>query len=340
MSNTPAAKTMRLRYAGVCAACGASLERGTTAQYLPATKTVRCLTCPAPTEPTTTSDTPSGIESRPHFVPEQAAAELRQASLARSARCHDCGRLMRSGTEALFASGDSPVLCMECVELDTVHTLGVAGAGARREHEKRTTRHQTRVRTKHPRLGGLILALNDDPSHVRAWQTGAVGEESFGRALSGIASENLKVLHDRKVPRSAANIDHIAVTSKTVWLLDSKRYKGKVETRSQGLFSRNPPNLFVGGRRRTNLITGVQRQVEVVQAVLAAFCETHGLTVPVRGGLVFIDAEFGLFASPLVMEGIWVGWGKAARRRLTQETRGHVPVVEVAKYLARELRAG
>ena len=69
-----------------------------------------------------------------------------------------------------------------------------------------------------PRLGGLILAVADDPQHVRAWQTGAVGEEEFGRRLSGYAGPKLKVLHDRKIPRSSANIDHLAVTSQCVWV--------------------------------------------------------------------------------------------------------------------------
>jgi hypothetical protein len=58
------------------------------------------------------------------------------------------------------------MLCLECVALDTVHSLGVAGAGARRDHGKRLERHHTRVRTAHPRLGGLIEALRDDPAHV------------------------------------------------------------------------------------------------------------------------------------------------------------------------------
>jgi nuclease-like protein len=69
---------------------------------------------------------------------------------------------------------------------------------------------------------------------MRAWHTGAVGEEEFGRKLSVMASETLKVLHDLKVPRSAPNIDHLAVTSEAVSVLDAKCYKGTVETRRPG----------------------------------------------------------------------------------------------------------
>jgi hypothetical protein len=270
-----------------------------------------------------------------------APVELTQNLIPRSAGCDDCGRQIRRGTEAVFDAHGRAALCLECVTLDMVHVLGTAGAGARREHGKRLERHQTRIRTRHPRLGSLILALNDDPQHVRAWQGGAVGEEDFGRALSSVASESLKVLHDRKLPRSSANIDHLAVTAAGVWVLDAKRYKNsKVETRGHGFFSRHPPDLYVGGRNQMKLVEAVQRQVAVVKELLAPFAEENGLReIPVRGGLVFVGAEFGLFQSPLAVDGVWVGWGKAARRRL-KESSGDLPVTLLAKRLARTLRAG
>ena len=296
MDGLTAFKTMRLRYAGVCAGCQTELSVGTRAHYLPPTKSVRCLGC-GPTEapaapaaePATTPapepDRPDAVGSppppAPSFIswpPEPAAAApagrveetvLSQGALARGATCGDCGRKLRRGAEALHDETFTEVLCLECVTLDTLHSLGTPGAGARREHARRLERHQTRVRTSHPRLGGLILAVADDPQHVRAWQTGAVGEEEFGRRLSGCSGPKIKVLHDRKIPRSSANIDHLAVTTERVWVLDAKRYKGKVETRGGGLFSTRPPDLYVGGRNQTKLVEGVQRQVATVRSLLS-----------------------------------------------------------------------
>lgn len=340
VSERPAVKTMRLRYAGVCASCGHSVGKGETAHYLSATKTVRCVSC-GPGEAVIVGAPPSlDAPMPPVTVDTSTPTELVQGIAARSGSCGECGRRLKAAAEAIIDGHGVPRLCLDCVLLDTVHVVGVAGVGARREHAKRRERHQTRVRTSHSRLGGLILALKDDPSHVRAWQTGAVGEEEFGRALSAIASDAIKVLHDRKVPRSSANIDHIAVTSQAVWLLDTKRYKGRVETRGHGLFSRRPPDLFVGGRNQTKLVTGVQRQVDVVKSVLQPFTADAGFEVPVRGALVFVNAEFSLFAKPFLVDGIWVGWGKAIRRRLREEADGALPVSSVAKRLARELRAG
>ena len=188
----------------------------------------------------------------------------------------------------------------------------------------------------------MILALSDDPQHVRAWQAGAVGEEEFGRRLSAMAGEKLKVLHDRKLPRSSANIDHLAVTSETIWVLDTKRYKGKVETRGHGLFSSQPPDLYVGGRNQMKLVEGVKWQVETVWSVLDPFAEELGFgeELHVRGALVFINAEFGMFASPFAVDDVWIGWGRAIRKRLTRETPGPLPASDIAKRLARELRPG
>lgn len=229
------------------------------------------------------------------------------------------------------------VLCLECVALDTVHVLGTPGSGARREHARRLDRHQTRVRTRHPRLGPVVLALTDDPAHVSAWAKGAVGEEQLGRRLTEMAGEQLKVLHDRKIPRSRANIDHVVVTTGGVWVIDAKRYRGaRVEIRGGRLLSPGPAELFVGGRNRQQLVDGVRGQVDTVQAVLAE----AGRAVPVRGALVFIDAEFGLFDGPFDLGGTWVGWGRALRKRLAQESGGPFPTADVAKCLAARLRPG
>lgn len=333
---------MRLRFAGTCAACGTVVEKGDRAHYLPATKQVRCLSCghglqmPVRAEPATMRQSPPTTPP-----PMDAAIELVQGPLVRTARCDDCRRGLRRGVEALSDTRGRAALCLDCVTLDAVHVLGTAGAGARKEHAKRLERHQTRVRTAHPRLGNLILALNDDPKHVQAWQTGAIGEEAFGQKLSSIASDALKVLHDRKLPRTSANIDHLAVTSEGVWILDAKRYQGRVETRGHGLFSRKPPDLYVGGRNQMKLVAGVQKQVEVLRLLLDDFSiDQRQPRVPVRGALVFVDAEFGWFADPLLIQDVWVGWGKAMRNRLVEENLGQVPAAAVAKYLARSLRAG
>lgn len=353
MSATPNVKTMKLRYDGTCVGCESPQPAGVRAHYLTVSKTVRCLPCgTGEVRPAPTSEAPAPARPVPEATPVVAPlaapavhdlvaeAEFVQGPVPRPGHCEDCGRQLRRGVEALHEASGRTLLCLECVALDTLHSVGTPGAGARVEHARRLERHQTRVRTRHPRLGGVILALSDEPQHITAWRTGAVGEEEFGRRLSQAAGPTLKVLHDRKIPGSRANIDHIAVTPIYVWVLDAKRYKGKVETRGHGLFSRRPPDLFVGGRNQTKLVEGVKGQVDKVRSILAAGASEHGLgEIPVRGGLVFIDAEFGLFASPFAVDDVWVGWGKAIRKRLVEEAGGALPATDLAKRLASVLRA-
>jgi hypothetical protein len=110
---------------------------------------------------------------------------------------------------------------------------GTAGASARREYERRKAEGEARVRAEHPRLAGLILALGTERQSTKAWDTGALGEERLGNGLDRLASDHLRLLHDRRIPGSKANIDHLAVTAGGVYVIDAKKYRGRARRRSQ-----------------------------------------------------------------------------------------------------------
>jgi hypothetical protein len=74
------------------------------------------------------------------------------------------------------------------------------------------------------------------------------------------------VLHDRRIPRSRANIDHLAVTPSGVYVIDAKRYKGKIEVRKPFF---GEPRLVIAGRDKTKLVEALTRQREAVRAALA-----------------------------------------------------------------------
>jgi hypothetical protein len=103
---------------------------------------------------------------------------------------------------------------------------GTPGASARREGERRRANRERRVRERHPRLGLLRLALQEE----RAWENGAVGEEQVAASLARRCPEVL-VLHDRRLPGRRANIDHLAIAPSGAFVIDAKRYKGKIEVR-------------------------------------------------------------------------------------------------------------
>lgn len=140
---------------------------------------------------------------------------------------------------------------------------GVAGASARRRYDRLKANREKDVRDKHPRLGGLLLSLQDEPRHQRAWLDGAGGEERVARFLAKHLRDDARVLHDRRIPRTRANVDHIAVAPSGIWVIDTKRYQGRVAIRKLWL---RPAKLTIAGRDKTRLVESLDWQVGLVKA--------------------------------------------------------------------------
>jgi hypothetical protein len=193
---------------------------------------------------------------------------------------------------------------------------GVAGGSVRREYERRKENRDTRVKDKFGRrLGGVVLALTDDPQSNRAWATGARGEEKLAAALDGI--EGLRILHDRRVPRSRANIDHIVIGPAGVFVVDAKNYRGTISIRNRGWFFRPDHRLYVGRRDCSALATGLGWQVEAVTAALTvAGVDPLPRITPV---LCFVDGEWPLFSAPDEYAGVRLE-GTGSIRKLVAAT--------------------
>ena len=197
---------------------------------------------------------------------------------------------------------------------------GDAGRSAAAEGARRRARREREVREAHPHLGGLLLALSEEPQHIAAWDQGAKGERALGSLLDRIAGArpDIHVLHDRSVPRSRANIDHLAVTPAGVFVIDAKAHRGKLELR-QGLFERTP-RLLVAGRNQTALVDAMAKQVAVVERALGG--DGSGVAgsdtpVPVIPVVCFVEADPPLLAlvrkRPYVTRGVRITWPAALR---------------------------
>jgi Nuclease-related domain len=143
---------------------------------------------------------------------------------------------------------------------------GTPGASARREYERRRGRREAATRERHPRLGNVLLRLQSPPASEVAWNIGAAGEETLAARLAKRCPDAI-VLHDRRIPHSRTNIDHLAVAPSGVYVIDAKRYRGKIEVRKSFV---GTPRLTIGGRDKTKLVEGLRRQREAVRATLAA----------------------------------------------------------------------
>lgn len=229
--------------------------------------------------------------------------------VAKVVRCLDCsavpapaaGELPRADGVAV----PNPEIQAAPAVLDDVKA-GAAGASAKREYERRRAAREERIRTKHPRLGGLMLAVSDEPQSTKAWAIGAAGEEILGRRLDAL--DRVRMLHDRRIPRSKANIDHIAVAPTGIYVIDAKKYRGRPELRVEGgLFRPRTESLVVAGRDQSKLVAGVHKQTELVRSALAS--RGYG-EVPVTGVLCFVAADWPLIGGAFWIEDVLVAWPK------------------------------
>jgi hypothetical protein len=202
------------------------------------------------------------------------------------------------GDRALYERSARAITCEGCAaaaERPSVDVIerGTAGASARREHQRRRAMRVERGRASWDRVGlgsvGAGLAKLSEPHHERAWGSGAQGEERVAARLARLLDgHGVELLHDRRIPGSRANIDHLAIGPGGVTVIDAKNYAGKVRTEVRGgLLGPRSEHLLIGGRDRTRVVDGVKRQVELVRAAL----EHAGDLVDVRGVLCMADVD-------------------------------------------------
>lgn len=224
-----------------------------------------------------------------------AASVEKILALRRADSCRVCATPLPVGTRASYRRSDRTVACLGCVRAAMPATPcdpGTPGASAKAEHERRRRARERRTREAHPHIGGLLLALGDAPQSERAWAQGSAGEERLAAALGKRCRDTpVRFLHDRRVPGTRANIDHLAIAPSGVYVIDAKDYSGGVDVEvTGGIFRPRVETLRVGRRDRTKLVAGVERQVEVTLAALADVPERP----PIHGVLCFVDSEMPL----------------------------------------------
>jgi hypothetical protein len=278
---------------------------------------------------------------------EMAAAEL--IRLRYPATCASCGAELPRGSRAHWDKAEKTATCETCLGQDGAPAAepveeeevdrGTAGASAAREWKRRHDRREASIRDRNKHLGGLLLALSSDPHSTSAWATGALGEQAIGQSLDTLREQGIAVLHDRRIPGTRANIDHLVISQAGVFVIDTKHYKGRVEQRDVAGFFRTDLRLYVGGRDRTKLVAGMKPQVDAVRRALAGRDEWRD--VPVTAALLFMsDDNWSLLNfKPLRFGEIYALWGKALGKliRADRMVGDPIDVPELERSLAEAL---
>jgi hypothetical protein len=244
------------------------------------------------------------------------------------ATCSRCGGALVEGTEASWNRETKSATCALCLGAPNAATAAAAeaiklrpgggdrldrlGAGrggwlggarvapktrAARTRDSLALRQAERHRPRHeprPALNCCLGARRQRRASTR-------------KLLDPLREKGIAVLHDRRIPRSKGNIDHLVVVPWGVFVVDAKNYKGPVEARDRGCFFSSDTGLYVGGRDKTALVAGMTKQG---QAVRAALGDEHA-SVQICKTICFVDGDWSLFSRPIEIEGVHVLWPRA-----------------------------
>jgi hypothetical protein len=189
---------------------------------------------------------------------------------------------------------------------------GVAGASSQARYEYLHAKREAGIDAKFGRLAGIVKFMTDDPQSTKAWKTGSTGERKLAASLTASVGDRAVLLHDRRVPKTRGNVDHLAVSSNGVWVIDAKNYRGVIQKRDVGRWLKVDHRLFVGGRDRTKVIDGLSWQLDAV---------THALgseDVSLHAAVCFTDAEWGWFTKPFELRGVLVTGPRTLAKQISQ----------------------
>lgn len=173
------------------------------------------------------------------------------------------------------------------------------------------SRREGRTRAAHPWIGDLLLTLRGAPAHETAFRTGELGERAVAESLEKRTADGPAIiLHDRRMPSGYGNIDHLAVASAGVFVIDAKAHKGSVRV-IKPLFG--AAKLTIAGRNHTKLLDGLDRQVAAVRAAI----DGHD-GVLVQGVLCFTNADLPLFGTLKIRNHLLL-YRKALAKRLNAD---------------------
>jgi len=257
-------------------------------------------------------------------------------SAKRVSTCEICHQDFKAGTKIYWSKKGGVIRCQ--ADIEAKKTDGQAGKSARTQFDtKAIKRREERVEQLGKHLGAVANLMYGDGTKAEKWKKGAIGEEYIGKILDELAEkEDFFVLHDRAIPKSSANIDHILITNRGVFVIDAKNYKGLVRIeQTGGILTPLIETLYVGNRKQAKLVEGVKKQVKIVEAIL----DKADIDFPVFGALAFYEAEWPVFFKPKEIDGVLINSKGIVASVMSKETISEEMFTQAYEVLRKVLKA-
>jgi Nuclease-related domain len=194
------------------------------------------------------------------------------------------------------------------------HAIRCAACGVPRLLPEQPTEAESQLRQDNA-IAGSAAFREWQKSRDPTWRRGAIGEYRTAQFLKKYLREDAMVLHDRALPDSPANVDHIVVAPSGVWIIDAKNWSGVLNYRPEG-HGRFRERLFVDGVDKTYKVEAVYDAVLPIAQMLMGF------EPPIHPAVVFVSPEYkfrmGLrlkIRGPIRHDGVLLGdaWGLTKR---------------------------
>jgi hypothetical protein len=184
--------------------------------------------------------------------------------------CRACGGVIAPHEVGWHEPDLKAIRCNACGPED----LGKTGTDISEQFDSRSTSDP---------VGGTSALRDGRTRRDPLFKKGAVGEYLADKYFQEHLPPQTPILTDRRVPGTQSNIDHIVIVPSGVWIIDSKRWNGKIEYKTRGALSLDY-RLSVGGEDRTEKVEKFYELVIPVAQVIrdksipinAAFCFIQG----------------------------------------------------------------
>ena len=133
---------------------------------------------------------------------------------------------------------------------------------------------------------------------------------------------NGRLLTDRQLPNSNANIDHVVIAPSGLWIVDTKKWAGKIEYKGKR-FDDPDMRLLVGGQDRTSKVEAIYNQVIPVAQLIDDL--DPGRSIDIRPALVFVGGNWStkltlldLLNRPVIHDGVLIAAPKMLTKKINE----------------------